>query len=130
MKAQSSIEFFAFFFLSMLILATMYTALADRQREVLKYREASDLEAVASKTAFELENAQTYGEGFSKELNLPRTISNDEYNLSVRQSYILAQTQNLNLTVSTSYSGREIDISSSRTPFEVKNNGSIYIQSR
>ena len=130
MKGQTSIEFFAFFSLSMLILAVMYTAVADRQTEVFEYREASNLESVAEKVAFELENAQINGEGYSKDLNLPQEINGEFYNLSTNQNFVLAETESVNLTVSLRYAGRDISLKSSEAPFEVKNNGSVYIISR
>jgi len=130
MKGQSSIEFFAYFSISMLVLALMYTAVLDRQTEVFEYREASSLESAAQKTGFELENAQINGEGYSKELDLPREINGQEYNLSTNENFVVAKTSTTNLTVSTRYAGREVSLKSEDAPFEVKNNGSIHIVSR
>lgn len=122
-----AIEFFAYFTISILMLAVMYSSTADRQAQAFEYREISQLESITSKVAFELEKAEAYGEGYQKELDLPRESYGDVYNLQVNENFLIAESGDRRITNSFRYSDREISLNSDQGPFEVINNGSVYV---
>lgn len=105
----------------------MYTSVADKQTQVFEYREASHLETIGSKMAFELEKAQAYGQGYEKSLNLPRESYGDSYEIRAVDSFIIINSGSTELTSPARYSDRELTVKSEEGPFEVINNGSVYV---
>lgn len=127
MKGQVSIEFFIYFSISLIALAGIFTAAADKQVRTFEYRDITHLESVADKVAFEVENAEAYGPGYSRELPLPREVYGDEYFVEVTNNFVVVESGNESVTSSTRYTGREFSLKSDEGPFEVLNNGSVYI---
>lgn len=127
MKAQVSIEFFAYFAITMLVLAALYSSVADRQVEAFEYRENSYASNIGSSFGYELEQAQRSGEGYQRDFDLPREIFGEPYVLTVDDRFVVVEWSNNSVIESTRYSGREFQIQSNQGPFEVKNNGSIYV---
>ena len=130
MKGQVSIEFFIYFSISVIVLAVLFTTAADRQVETFAYREATHIDSVAQKVAFEVESAQAYGPGYERDFYLPREVYGDEFSVKVTDGVITASTGELEITASSRYSGRDISLKSNQGPFDVKNTGSVYITAR
>jgi hypothetical protein len=127
MKGQVSIEFFIYFGILLIVLAVLFTAAANKQVETFDYREGTHVSAVAQKVAFEVESAQAYGTGYEREFFLPRQVFGDEYSVNVTNGFVKVSSGNLSVTASARYSGREFSVKSDEGPFEVKNNGSVFI---
>lgn len=130
MKGQVSIEFFIYFSISLIVLAVLFTTAADKQVETFNYRENARIGSIADKVAFEVESAQAYGSGYERSFSLPREIYGDEYSVNVTDGFVTAGVGDTTTTASSRYSGREISLKSEEGPFEVKNNGSVYITPR
>jgi len=131
MKGQTSIEFFSYFTISMAILALLFTSVADRQIEAFEFRENSLASNIGSSYGFELERADIVGEGYEKNLELPREILGSEYNVTVDQGFVIVEWGENNLVESARISNvddsSDVKIESNEGPFKVKNNGSIYV---
>lgn len=127
MKGQFSLEFFAYFSISIIVLAIMFTATVERQSQVFDYRDSTSLEAVASKAAFEVETAHNYGEGYQKTVELPEDVNGNQYDLLIEDERVIIQSGEDELTAPARYSGRTFQINSENGPFEVVNNGSVHV---
>lgn len=123
-------EFFIYFSVLLIVLAVLFTTAADKQVETFDYREGTHIDSVAQKVAFEVEAAQAYGSGYKRNFSLPRAVYGDSYTVNVTGGFVIAESDGLSITASSRYSGRNISLKSEEGPFEVKNNGSIYISPR
>lgn len=130
MKGQVSLEFFIYFSISIIVLAVLFTTAANKQVETFNYRENARIGSVADKVAFEVESAQAYGQGYERDFSLPREVYGDQYVVKVTGGFVTAGSGNMTATAFSRYSGREISLKSEEGPFEVKNNGSVYITPR
>lgn len=125
MKGQSSMEFLAYVSLSMLMLAVLYTVMADRQADTFQQQVQSNARGVADKVSFNLEMALVQGEGYSRVISLPEAIAGQEYSFLVTDGLIRVNWSSGRVVESTRYSGQDIsfDVDSSNV-FRVKNNES------
>lgn len=127
MKGQVSIEFFIYFSISLLALSVLTTSVADRQVETFEYRESSEINSMGSKLAFGLENAQNYGEGYERGLNLSPEIGDGDYTLEVVDSFVIVEYDNQSVSIPSRYTGREFTVNPENSPFNVVNNGSVHV---
>lgn len=127
MKGQVSIEFFIYFSISLLALSVLTTSVVDRQVETFEYRESSEINSMGSKLAFELENAQNYGEGYERGLNLSPEIGNSNYTVEVVDSFVMVEYDNRSINIPSRYTGREFTVNPENSPFKVVNNGSVHV---
>ncbi len=132
MKGQVSIEFFTYFTISLLILAVLFSAVADKQVEAFDFRENSLASNIGSSYAYELEQAENYGSGYEREFELPREIFGSPYNVTVDSGFVIVSWKTDDIVLSsriTNISSQDdVKIRSNNGPFRVKNNGSIYVQ--
>jgi hypothetical protein len=136
MKGQSSLEFLAMVSFSMLILASLYTVMADKQRDAVDFQQRETVNFVAEKVAFELEMALVQREGYSRVFSLPGSIAGDSYTVNITRgdpvnSNISIGRVRINYgenTVSrlTRYQGREtgLTVDQRANVFRVKHNSS------
>lgn len=103
MKGQSSMEFLAMVSMSLLILAALYTVMADRQVDTVENRIESNAEAVANDISFQVEMALVQGEGYSRVFSVPGSIEGDGYNVTFTQGNILLEWQDRRIIRSTRY---------------------------
>ncbi|MFP4038720.1 MAG: hypothetical protein ACLFTA_02975 [Candidatus Nanohaloarchaea archaeon] len=127
MKGQVSLEFFIYFSVMMIVLAVLFTNAADKQVETFDYRETTRIDAVASKVAFEVENAQAYGTGYERNFSLPREVFGDSYTVNVSDSFAVAESESASSTATPRYTGRDVSLKSENGPFTVFNNGSVHV---
>jgi hypothetical protein len=127
MKGQVSIEFFIYFSISLLVLSVLTNSVVNRQVETFEYRESSEINSMGSKLAFELENAQNYGEGYERGLNLSPEIGSNNYSIEVLEGFVLVGYGNSSLTIPSRYTGREFTVNPENSPFKVVNNGSVHV---
>jgi len=127
MKGQVSIEFFIYFSISLLVLSVLTTSVVDRQVQTFEYRESSELNSIGSKVAFELENAQNFGEGYQRGLNLSPEIGNSNYNIEVVEGFVIVQYDNQSINIPSRYTGREFEVNPENSPLKVVNNGSVHV---
>jgi len=134
MKGQVSIEFFVYFTISLLVLAVLFSSVADRQVEAFEFRESSLASNIGSSYVYEVEQAENYGEGFERDFELPREIFGTPYNVTVDSGFVVVEWKDNDIIQSSridSIDNREdVKISSTEGPFRVKNNGSIYVEPR
>lgn len=123
-------EFFIYFSISLIVLAVLFTNAADRQVETFDYRENVHISSIADKVSFEVEAAQAYGPGYERNFSLPREVFGREYTVKVTEEVVTATSGNRTVASTSRYSGRDITIKSVEGPYEVKNNGSVYISPR
>ena len=132
MKGQVSIEFFVYFTISLLILAVLFSAVADKQVEAFEFRENSLASNIGSSYAYELEQAENYGSGYEREFELPREIFGTPYNVTVDSGFVIVTWKTDDIVLSsriTNISSQDdVKIRSNNGPFKVKNNGSIHVQ--
>lgn len=123
MKGQSSMEFLAYISLSMFMLATLYTVMADKQTETFQQQAQDRAYSVAEKVSFNLEMALVQGEGYSRVISLPQNIAGQEYDVLVTDRLIRVNRSSDSLVQSTRYRGRNISFSSEDSNiFRVKHN--------
>ena len=131
MKGQVSIEFFIYFTISLLILAVLFSAVADRQVEAFEFRENSLASNIGSSYAFELEQAENYGTGYERDFVLPREIFGTPYNVTVDSGFVIVEWRDDDIVQSSRIADvdnqSDVKIKSNNGPFRVKNNGSIYV---
>ncbi len=131
MKGQVSIEFFVYFTISLLILAVLFTAVADRQVEAFEFRERSLASNIGSSYGYELEQAEIAGKGYERKFELPREIFGSSYNVTVNEGFVVVAWEEKDLVQSARISSigdqEDVKIESSDGPFRVKNNGSIHV---
>ena len=131
MKGQVSIEFFVYFTISLLILAVLFTAVADRQVEAFEFRERSLASNIGSSYSYELEQAEIAGNGYERDFELPREIFGSSYNVSVNEGFVVVAWEEKDLVQSARITSLndtgDVKIESSDGPFRVKNNGSIHV---
>ncbi len=130
MKGQSSIEFLAFVSMSMFMLATLYTVMADKQTETFQQRSYDNAQAIADKVSFNLEMALVQGEGYSRVFSLPETIAGNKYNILINGGTTRVSWSSENMLGSTRYAGGEINVTveDDSNVFRVKNNESeVYL---
>jgi len=61
--------------MSMFMLAVLYTVMADKQTETFQQRSQDNAKAIAEKVSFNLEMALVQGQGYSRVISLPESIS-------------------------------------------------------
>lgn len=125
MKGQSSMEFLAMVSMSLLILAALYTVMADRQVDTVENRIESNAEAVANDISFQVEMALVQGEGYSRVFSVPGTIEGDGYNVTLTSGNILLEWQDRRIIRSTRYQrDLSFNVNESQRVFNVKHNES------
>lgn len=131
MKAQVSIEFFTYFTIMLLALAVLTTAVYDRQIEAFEFRENSLASNIASSYAYELEQAEISGEGYRRDIDLPREIYGSNYNITVNEDFVIVEWDENDLVqtarISSIEDEEDVKIRSSKAPFRVENNESIHV---
>ena len=131
MKGQVSIEFFVYFTISLLILAVLFTAVADRQVEAFEFRERSLASNIGSSYGYELEQAEIAGNGYERDFELPREVFGSSYNVTVNEGFVVVAWEEKDLVQSARITSLndtgDVKIESSDGPFRVKNNGSIHV---
>ncbi|MFO7793457.1 MAG: hypothetical protein R6V35_00580 [Candidatus Nanohaloarchaea archaeon] len=131
MKGQVSIEFFVYFTISLLILAVLFSSVADRQVEAFEFRENSLASNIGSSYAYELEQAENYGTGYERDFELPREIFGTPYNVTVDSGFVIVEWKDEDIVQSTRIASvnteEDVKIRASNGPFRVKNNGSIHV---
>lgn len=92
MKGQSSVEFMIlvgvvfFFFVS--ILFVIYGTVADRNRASID----TVVVELASSVRTEMTLASTAGDGYSRNFDIPNTLINNPYTISLNESYVYVRT--------------------------------------
>lgn len=136
MKGQSSLEFLAMVSLSMIILASLYSLMADKQQDAVDFQQRETVNYVADKVSFELEMALVQGEGYSRVFSLPGSIGGEDYkvnvskgaleNASVNSGRILIGYEGNSISRLTRYQGRgtEFEVNQDSNVFRVKHNSS------
>lgn len=125
MKGQSSMEFLAYVSLSMFMLATLYTVMADKQTDTVERQVQDNARGIADKVAFNLEMALVQGEGYSRVISLPQNVAGQEYNLLATSGLVRVKWPSGSVIESTRYSGRNITADSNGSNvFRVKHNES------
>lgn len=132
MKGQISIEFFIYFTISLLVLAVLFTAVADKQVEAFEFRESSLASNIGTSYLFELEQAENYGNGYERDFELPREMFGSSYNVTVDNGFVIISWKDKNLVQSSNIASvddeEDVKIFSRDGPFKVINNGSIYVE--
>lgn len=125
MKAQSSMEFLAYVSLTMLMLAVLYSVMADRQADTFQQQAQTKANGIAEKVAFNLEMALVQGEGYSRVISLPQSIAGQEYDVLVTEGSVRVNSSSTDVVESTRYSANDMSFTSdSSMVFRVKNNES------
>jgi hypothetical protein len=127
MKGQVAIEFFIYFSIALLLLSVLSTTVFNKQSQIFEYRESSEVNSIGSKLSFELENAQNYGKGYERGLFMPSEISSDDYTVQVLEGFVVIEYRNQSFNIPTRYVGREFSVNPENSPFNVVNNGSVYV---
>jgi|GEM_PF-710337 hypothetical protein len=126
MKGQSSIEFLAFVSMSMFMLAVLYTVMADKQTETFQQRSQDNAKAIAEKVSFNLEMALVQGQGYSRVISLPESISGNKYSMLIEGGTTRISWSSENILGSTRFTGEKINftVEDGSNVFRVKNNNS------
>lgn len=128
MKGQVSIEFFAYFGITMVALAVMYTGVADRQVEALEYRESSMASNIASGVAYEIEQAKIAGDGYERELTVPEEIFGDEYTVEASSGFVEVEWGERSVLEESRFE-EEFEVESGDQPFTISNEeGDIVVE--
>ncbi|MFT4892387.1 MAG: hypothetical protein ACI8Z7_000159 [Candidatus Nanohaloarchaea archaeon] len=125
-KGQSSLEFLAMVSLSMLILASLYSLMAEKQQDTVKFQQDKNAEYVSEKVAFEVEMALVQGEGYSRVFSLPARIGGSNYSISVGSGEVFTQWGDSSLYRLSRYQGEEmvLNVDHESQVFRVKHNSS------
>jgi hypothetical protein len=127
MKGQTAIEFMSMVGLSMIILATLYGFMAQKQSEAYRYQNTVEARAIADDIGYNAEMALAQGEGYGRTISIPPRIGGQTYNVTMRNGTVYIGWGDQFVTESTLYQGRPIEVKSTDRTFMVKNNGSVYI---
>ena len=87
--AQSGIELI---FLSALLFLTVtagYLAFMDKNAHVAEQQTSIDARKVSGTISFEINNAFSQGDGFSKNFTLPSTINGNNYNITISDGFVI-----------------------------------------
>lgn len=126
MKGQSSLEFLAMVSFSMLILASLYSLMADKQQETVSFQQDRNAEYISEKVAFEVEMALVQGEGYSRVFSLPASIAGNSYSVRAGNGEIHTEWGSDSMYRLSRYQGEriEIKVNQSSQVFRVKHNSS------
>lgn len=130
-KGQASIEFLAYVSLSMLMLAVFYGVIAQKQSLTINSKIDQEAKRVGEKFSFEVEMALVQGEGYSRVFSVPTQISGYNYTITLEDGYALVEWANKSRSLDSRYPGEsiEVDVSPGNNVFEVKNNGTLVVES-
>jgi hypothetical protein len=136
MKGQSSLEFLAMVSMSMLILASLYSLMADKQQDSVQLQQRENVEYVAEKISFELEMALVQGEGYSRVFSVPGSLAGNNYRVNITKGNVGSEDIGTGRIIieygentasrRTRYQGREtsLNVNQSSNVFRVKHNSS------
>jgi hypothetical protein len=58
---------------------------------------------------------------------MPSEISSDDYTVQVLEGFVVIEYRNQSFNIPTRYVGREFSVNPENSPFNVVNNGSVYV---
>jgi len=130
MKGQSSLEFLAMISMSAVVVAALYGSVGTKQVDTVQYNNGRDAVRIAEKLGFQVEMAMVHGEGYSRVFSLPESIGGKNYSATFREGFVVMNYLGQNITRSTLYEGRKIQLSTDTiNTFRVLNNETgIYIR--
>ena len=95
LKAQSGAEFIAYVSITMFALTILTAAISAQQEQVHNLEGAQQATNTLEMMQENIHTAVTHGEGYQREFNIPRTINNNPYNITLtpgeHNGYIAAE---------------------------------------
>ncbi|MFQ3275177.1 MAG: hypothetical protein ACI9LV_000468 [Candidatus Nanohaloarchaea archaeon] len=125
-KGQSSMEFLAMVSMSMIILASLYSLMAEKQHDTASFQQDKNAQYVSEKVAFEIEMALVQGEGYSRVFSLPSSIGGSNYSIRAGNGEVFTEWRDSSIYRLSRYQGDHIylDVDQDSQVFKVKHNSS------
>jgi hypothetical protein len=125
-RGQSSLEFLAMVSMSMIILASLYSLMAQKQQDTASFQQDKNAEYISEKVAFEIEMALVQGEGYSRVFSLPSAIGGSNYSVRAGNGEVFTEWDDGSIYRLSRHQGDDItlNVDQNSQVFEVKHNSS------